>query len=82
MRFEMVAIEPEEFEAMKARLPKATAEGLFDAYRISQNTWYKLRDGVPVKRKKSKPTKASKERRLEGKKVRSGIKRLRGRVSD
>ncbi|MBA2921265.1 hypothetical protein GON01_16360 [Sphingomonas sp. MAH-20] len=51
MRFEMVAIEPEEFEAMKARLPKATAEGLFDAYRISQNTWYKLRDGVPVKRK-------------------------------
>lgn len=33
---------------------------------------------VPVKRKKSKPTRASKERRLAGKKVRSGIKRLRG----
>ena len=44
-------IEPEEFEAMRARLPKATAEGLFETYRISQNTWYKLRDGVPVKRK-------------------------------
>ena len=51
MRFEMVSIEREEYEAMKARLPRATAEGLFDTYRISQNTWYKLRDGVPVKRK-------------------------------
>ena len=51
MRFEMVAIEREEYEAMKARLPRATSEGLFDTYRISQNTWYKLRDGVPVKRK-------------------------------
>lgn len=47
----MVAIAREEFEAMKARLPKATSEGLFDTYRISQNTWYKLRDGLPVKRK-------------------------------
>ena len=47
----MIAIGPEEFEAMKARLPKATSEGLFDTYRISQNTWYKLRDGLPVKRK-------------------------------
>lgn len=47
----MIAIAPEEFEAMKQRLPKATHEGLFDTYRISQNTWYKLRDGLPVKRK-------------------------------
>lgn len=47
----MVAIAREEFEAMKARLPRATSEGLFETYRISQNTWYKLRDGVPVKRK-------------------------------
>ncbi|NML07444.1 hypothetical protein HHL13_16775 [Sphingomonas sp. G-3-2-10] len=51
MRFEMVSIPPEEFQAMRARLPLATAAGLFDTYRISQNTWYKLRDGVPVKRK-------------------------------
>ncbi|RYD65089.1 MAG: hypothetical protein EOP58_08275 [Sphingomonadales bacterium] len=51
MRFEMVAIPREEFDAMKARLPRATSEGLFDTYRISQNTWYKLRDGLPVKRK-------------------------------
>ena len=36
--------------SMKARLPRTTAEGLFDTYRISQGTWYKLRDGVPVKR--------------------------------
>lgn len=51
MRFEMVCIEPHEFEAMKAHLPKATPEGLMATYRISQNTWYKLRDGRPVKRK-------------------------------
>ena len=51
MRFEMVSIEPDEFEAMKSRLPKATQAGLMDTYRISQNTWYKLRDGQPVKRK-------------------------------
>ena len=50
MRFDMVAMPSEEFEAMKARLPRTTAEGLFDTYRISQGTWYKLRDGRPVKR--------------------------------
>jgi len=47
----MIAIAREEFDAMRTRLPLATAEGLFDTYRISQNTWYKLRDGHPVKRK-------------------------------
>ncbi|SKB68423.1 hypothetical protein [Sphingopyxis flava] len=51
MRFEMVTIAPDEFEAMKAHLPCATREGLFETYRISQNSWYKLRDGQPVKRK-------------------------------
>lgn len=51
MRFEMVTIAPDEFEAMKACLPCATREGLFETYRISQNSWYKLRDGQPVKRK-------------------------------
>jgi hypothetical protein len=50
MRFEMLSMPREEFEEMRARLPKATSEGLFDTYRISQNTWYKLRDGEPVKR--------------------------------
>lgn len=35
----------------------------------------------PKPRKKTKPTKASKERRLEGKAKRSGVKSARGRVS-
>lgn len=51
MRFEMIAMPRDEFEEMKARLSRATSEGLFETYRISQNTWYKLRDGQPVKRK-------------------------------
>nr|WP_326525248.1 hypothetical protein [Sphingomonas sp.] len=51
MRFEMATIAPEEFAALRERLPKATAEGLFETYRISQTTWYKLRDGVPIRRK-------------------------------
>jgi ribosome-associated protein len=37
---------------------------------------------VPIKRRPTKPTKGSRERRIEGKKRRSGIKRLRaGRPS-
>ncbi len=38
---------------------------------------------IPKKRRPTRPTKASKERRLEGKKVRAGIKKMRGkRVED
>jgi ribosome-associated protein len=37
---------------------------------------------VPKDRKATRPTYGSKQRRLEGKSVRSGIKALRGRVSD
>jgi ribosome-associated protein len=33
---------------------------------------------VPIKRRPTKPTKGSRERRIEGKKRRSGLKRLRG----
>jgi hypothetical protein len=51
MRFEMMAMPRDEFDKMKSRLSKVTPEGLFETYRISQNTWYKLRDGLPVKRK-------------------------------
>jgi hypothetical protein len=51
VRFEMVSIPKEEFDVLRAHLPCATAEGLFDTYRISQNTGYKLRDGRPAKRK-------------------------------
>jgi hypothetical protein len=50
-RLEMATMEPEEFVAMREHLPLATAQGLMETYRISQNTWYKLRDGLPVKRK-------------------------------
>ncbi len=38
---------------------------------------------IPKKRRPTRPTKASKERRLEGKKARAGIKKMRGkRVED
>ena len=37
---------------------------------------------VPKDRKATKPTYGSKQRRLEGKSVRSGIKAMRGRVTD
>jgi ribosome-associated protein len=39
-----------------------------------------IRDAAvrPVKRRPTKPTKASRERRIEGKKRRAGVKRLRG----
>ena len=36
---------------------------------------------VPIKRRPTKPTKAAKARRLEGKKQRAKIKTMRGRVS-
>jgi ribosome-associated protein len=34
---------------------------------------------APVKRRPTKPTKASRERRIEGKKMRADVKRLRGK---
>jgi ribosome-associated protein len=37
---------------------------------------------IPKRRVKTRPTRASKEARLTGKKTRAGIKRLRGRVRD
>ena len=37
---------------------------------------------IPKKRKPTKPTRASKERRIEGKKVRANIKKNRGRPRD
>jgi hypothetical protein len=46
----MISIAPDEFDALRARAPLLTGEGLFETYRISQTTWYKLRDGRPVKR--------------------------------
>jgi len=46
---EMVRVSREEFNDMKTRLPRMTAEQLFDTYRISNTTWRKMREGVPVK---------------------------------
>jgi ribosome-associated protein len=37
---------------------------------------------VPKKRRPTKPSKGAKERRMEGKAKRSGVKALRGRVTD
>lgn len=37
---------------------------------------------VPKRRVKTRPTRASREARLSGKKTRAGIKRLRGRIRD
>ena len=45
----MGTIPPEEFEAMRVSLPAVTKEGVMATYRISQHSWYKLRDGKPVK---------------------------------
>lgn len=43
-----------------------------------------LRDAAeePVRRRATRPTRASKERKLVAKKQRAGVKRLRGRVDD
>ena len=45
----MGTITRDEFDRLRAHLPAATKEGVMDTYRISQNSWYKLRDGKPVK---------------------------------
>ena len=37
---------------------------------------------VPKKRRPTKPSKGAKERRMQGKAIRSGVKSLRGRVTD
>jgi ribosome-associated protein len=43
-----------------------------------------LRDAAspPIRRRATRPTRASKERKLEAKKQRSRVKRLRGKVGD
>lgn len=45
----MGTIPREEFDAMRGSLPAVTKEGVMATYRISQHSWYKLRDGNPVK---------------------------------
>lgn len=48
-KLQMSTISPEEFDQLRRSLPRATKEGVMDTYRISQHSWYKLRDGQPVK---------------------------------
>ena len=45
----MATITREEFDLFRRSLPKATKEGVSATYHISQHSWYKLRDGKPVK---------------------------------
>ena len=45
----MGTISRSEFELLRQSLPAATKEGVMRTYWISQHSWYKLRDGKPVK---------------------------------
>ncbi len=49
-QLDMVTIEAAEFERLRHRIPAVTKEGVMATYQISQHSWYKLRDGKPVKR--------------------------------
>lgn len=44
------AISTEEFSMLRQALPAITPQHLSDTYRISETTWRKLREGIPVKR--------------------------------
>ncbi len=45
----MATISPEEFAELRTHLRSATKEGVMATFRISQPSWYKLRDGKPVR---------------------------------
>ena len=69
----VVVIKAQESRSLEAN----RAEALARLDELLQRALY-----VPKDRKATRPTFGSKQRRLEGKAVRSGIKALRGRVSD
>ena len=48
-QLKMGTIDQEEFARLRRSLPAVTKQGVMDTYRISQHSWYKLRDGKPVK---------------------------------
>lgn len=48
-QLKMGTISADEFDRLRRSLPAATKEGVMATYRISQHSWYKLRDGKPVK---------------------------------
>ncbi|MFD1788297.1 hypothetical protein ACFSC3_12010 [Sphingomonas floccifaciens] len=45
----MATISPDEFAQYRRYLPAVTKAGVMATYHISQHSWYKLRDGKPVK---------------------------------
>ncbi len=48
-KLQMATITQEEFARLRRSIPAVTKEGVMRTYRISQHSWYKLRDGKPVK---------------------------------
>lgn len=48
-QLKMGTISQEEFARLRRSIPAVTKQGMMDTYRISQHSWYKLRDGKPVK---------------------------------
>ncbi len=85
---------PDDMKARLARLAggRLTAEGVLLIDSREHRTQARNRDAArerlvallrgaaerPRRRRRTRTTKASKERRLQGKKIRSGVKRLRG----
>ena len=50
MSLQMIAVAPEEFARLRAKLPAATAEQIMATYGIGETTWRKIRKGVPIRR--------------------------------
>lgn len=48
-QLKMGTITGDEFAALRRSIPAVTKEGVMNTYGISQRSWYKLRDGKPVK---------------------------------
>lgn len=46
----MLYIDPEAVAWMRERLPAQTNEAITATFGISQNTWVKIRDGLPIRR--------------------------------
>ena len=45
----MASITREEFNEYRRHIPAVTKAGVMATYHISEHSWYKLRDGKPVK---------------------------------
>lgn len=49
MALQMVAVAPDEFARLRAKLPATTAEQIMATYGIGETTWRKMRKGLPVR---------------------------------